>query len=798
MAFFGRSLLAVLALAVTGRALADAPLYEGRFADGTRVGAAQFTAWHDAAGQPHLGGRAILDQANPLRWALTGGTGPKGGAASKPAAVVELVGGDRLPGVVEEYRSGQESLLERLPPHLIVRPTVPIDLPGRPPRTHVRVIASAVRRVVWQPGPLPMKPGTLRTLDGGELAFRSLRWTRTGVFVLADDGPRRLPFSELGEICPVGAEPWDAYFDSLARLMPDLTTRLLRADAGGGLVVTTSLERFRASGADAQQVMTWQHLFHPAWSLDPLWLPHSSIRCRWLFSPQEVPLPVIEVSRATRTAVFGGGWGWNVNQSAAGEQLGANGAAFGWGFGVQARCELEFPLPAIATAFRTGVALDDAAGSGGCAVARVCLDSPQAQPLWKSGMLVGTTDPVDTGAIGLALPAGKKSTLVLVADEAHEGRPAGADPYDIRDVVDWLDPVVMLNADALRTLVRERLPATIPAWKGWNVTLPTNTPLVVRNAFDGAPDGIGGYLPQVAPQSGPLTLARTVQVGPRQRYLAIGVSRGAVSPSRFEVRVDGVTASSADVPQRQPGVPTRPFFFPLARFAGKSVEVQVVHLPADANGLVSWHILEPLDAPDPGWVEGELLEARSEGGATLARQDDGSILVGGPAPENDAHLVRVRSDELGITALRFDALSDATLPPVGPGRSETGGFVLTGIEAEAASVADPETRRKLVFTAATASVEQPGRPAAAIIDSDPKSGWGANRDAAAAPIAVLLRLAEPVGYPGGTEITIRPQYAFGERHVPGRFRLSLTTAAEPALLPPGTLLVDTPPPSPPQ
>jgi hypothetical protein len=280
--------------------------------------------------------------------------------------------------------------------------------------------------------------------------------------------------------------------------------------------------------------------------------------------------------------------------------------------------------------------------------------------------------------------------------------------------------------------------------------------------------------------------------------LAIGVSRGAVSPSRFEVRIDGVTVSSADVPQRQPGVPTRPFFFPLARFAGKTVEVQVVHLPADANGLVSWHILEPLDAPDPGWVEGELLEARSEGGATLARQDDGSILVGGPSPETDAHVLRLRSDEVGITALRVDALPDATSPLGGPGRSAAAAFVLTGFEAEAASVADPETRKKIVFTAATASVEQPGRPAAAILDSDPKSGWGANRELAAGPIAVLLRLAEPVGYPGGTEITIRPQYGFGERHVPGRIRVSFTTAPEPALLPPGSLLTDTPPPPPPQ
>ncbi|NBW88054.1 MAG: hypothetical protein EBR23_14810, partial [Planctomycetia bacterium] len=73
--------MAALALAAAGRALADAPLHEGRFADGSRVGAAQFTAWHDAASLPQLGGRNILDPTNPLRWALTSAAGPAAAAA---------------------------------------------------------------------------------------------------------------------------------------------------------------------------------------------------------------------------------------------------------------------------------------------------------------------------------------------------------------------------------------------------------------------------------------------------------------------------------------------------------------------------------------------------------------------------------------------------------------------------------------------------------------------------------------------------------------------------------------------
>ena len=48
--------------------------------------------------------------------------------------------------------------------------------------------------------------------------------------------------------------------------------------------------------------------------------------------------------------------------------------------------------------------------------------------------------------------------LVIVSHPDSSDRPAGADPLDIRDVVDWLEPQLNLDLEKLRTEVRKRLP----------------------------------------------------------------------------------------------------------------------------------------------------------------------------------------------------------------------------------------------------------------------------------------------------------------------------------------------------
>ena len=59
---------------------------------------------------------------------------------------------------------------------------------------------------------------------------------------------------------------------------------------------------------------------------------------------------------------------------------------------------------------------------------------------------------------------------------------------------------------------------------------------------------------------------------------------------------------------------------------------------------------------------------KSNGGATLTRQDDGSILASGTSPDTDWFTFSAKTELKNIIAVRVEALADASLPKGGPGR----------------------------------------------------------------------------------------------------------------------------------
>jgi hypothetical protein len=195
---------------------------------------------------------------------------------------------------------------------------------------------------------------------------------------------------------------------------------------------------------------------------------------------------------------------------------------------------------------------------------------------------------------------------------AHDGRPTGADPYDVRDLVDWLEPVVSLDPAQLAAAVQRRMPRTIAAWQGWHVDDAEAVPLVVANAVDPVASAeTAGYLRHVIRPGAELAVDREWQVMPDQRYLSIVISRPpGVTPSRLEVRVDGFSVAVGDVPEARPGHQPPPLLLPLDRFVGRTIVVELVHLPKDEKSLVDWHAIEPIDAPGtPETVpEGTLLK----------------------------------------------------------------------------------------------------------------------------------------------------------------------------------------------
>ena len=376
MPAFHRALLlavhaAAIAVAAPGwTAAADPLLYSAGSADGSRVAGGQLTEWQAPTAVPKLNGKPLFDPANPVRWLRAeppagGPSSDSGPPNSSGESCIEFFGGDRLPCTVEEYRSGAENWRERQPPHLVVKPLAGIDSPGTPPRTTVRIAVDWIRRIVWKRRDgRPADPATIHLADGRTIFFRSLRWSTRGVLVLHDQGTERIPFDDIAELQMPVRDGWDAYFDTVAMLAPDAASRLMRLETAAGLVATTSLERFRATG-NPPDPRSWQQLVQPAWCLDPLWLSNPEIRMRRFFLPHEVPLSTIAPTSVNRDAKFGGGWSWQTDRSVQGTPLEARRAPldpkptpFGWGFGVQSRCDLVFPLPTIVTAFRSSVAIN--------------------------------------------------------------------------------------------------------------------------------------------------------------------------------------------------------------------------------------------------------------------------------------------------------------------------------------------------------------------------------------------------------------------------------------------------------
>ena len=104
-----------------------------------------------------------------------------------------------------------------------------------------------------------------------------------------------------------------------------------------------------------------------------------------------------------------------------------------------------------------------------------------------------------------------------------------------------------------------------------------------------------------------------------------------------------------------------------------------------------------LDAAQAKWEEGhrQRLEAHwevpwpeapnSTGGAVLTRLDDRSVLATGPSADQDTYEVTLKTAKPAVTALRLEALAHVSLPLEGLGRATNGGFLLTGVEAQASS-----------------------------------------------------------------------------------------------------------------
>jgi hypothetical protein len=780
---------------------ADEPRFAARFADGAYVPEGKLTDWHNPEAQPKLNGRVLFDPAKPIRFLRNADVS----ADARPKAFVEFVGGDCLVGRVTGFISGQESLYEAKEPQLLVAPAVEISGPGNPQAQQVAVVARWARRIVLDRRTAQRyMPGNLFYRDGRQTPFRRIRFRGQSVLLLAAAGPVEVPLDDIAEIHLPAVDPWSAYFEQLAALGVGATDRLVRVETSDGMRLTTSTARFRPQPwGNAQDAASWYRSLQPAWCARPITVAQRKTHTMMWTSASDVPLSWIEPAAFVQTPVVGGSWPPRFDRNVRDALLRAGGRECPFGVGTTAMSRIAFALPEGAAKFRSDVAIDKSVGSGGCAKALVYglasaparpdgasgndsaeVPAPTGKPLWSSDFILGGKDRVSTGDLSLS----RLKQLVLVTDAAHEGRPADADPFDIRDLLDWCEPVIELDRAALDAAIAARVAGLVPAWEGWTAKRDGEA-LKLVSEWQDAPQGKGSFVSQLPGGAKPITLTATLTIEPNQRFLMLVVDQTIANPpaDKIAIRIDGEPYGEFTLAARRPGsdVPL-PRLLDVTEFRSRRIKVELIHPATDEKSRIRWRQIALVDRVSASnWTVLTPASAKSAEGAMLAPLGDGSLLVTGRTADRDLYTIEAETKLRGITALRLEALLDETLPQGGPGRGYQGNFQLSELRVAARATKSPATAAKAAALAnPQADFREGENTVERAIDGRPQTGWSTQSAGGDPHTATFEFQVDPTivaSTPAGesTTLTLFLDQQFGQRATLGRFRISVTADPTP-------------------
>lgn len=570
-------------LLITWPSWSDDQRFQAELMDGTRIVGDELRNWHDTRAQPVLGNHPVFDSANPLRWVID--TALK--VSGESEAYIEFLGGDCIPATVIGAGTGAESKFDRVPPFLLID-RQPWTFPGQSSPEPIRIQTRWIRRIVWERRAKDsLEPGALFYRDGRRVLFRALRWAPKSVELLLDQTTVEIAFQDIAELHFPQADPWNSYVEQLAFLSPGGSARLFQWETKQGLRVTGSAERFQAKPHGNQNDPgSWWHMVQPAWSLDPLWVSHRQIRTRRFFEPHIVPLSLLEPVRSTHRAGLAGGWTWSRDRNVQSGPLQSGGQEYGWGVGVQAHHELEYELPSGAQSFRTKIGLDRCVGNGGCARGKIAWKSNPDSPVFQSEVLIGSKQVVDSGLI----PTSGQSTIILTADAAVSDRPPGADPFDIRDSLDWLEPEVRVDPVQLAAQIHAATVKLFVPWEGWTVIDANSGPFVFKNRWLTLDSRNPRYIPEISSRVPFLTIARSIKVQPQLSELILVASRFSegTTPAHLQVRVNGESIGEYDIPVRSALTDPEPIQVSLEAYRGQQVQLEVSQMAGGPQALVDW------------------------------------------------------------------------------------------------------------------------------------------------------------------------------------------------------------------
>ncbi|MGE5191520.1 MAG: DUF1549 domain-containing protein, partial [Deltaproteobacteria bacterium] len=237
----------------------------------------------------------------------------------------------------------------------------------------------------------------------------------------------------------------------------------------------------------------------------------------------------------------------------------------------------------------------------------------------------------------------------------------------------------------------------------------------------------------------------------------------------------------------------------------REIEEGLQHeVPDWPERMARWE--ESVAGNQPEWTVIQASADDPSGGQKMYRMKDGSYLCAGYAPTKHDVVVNITTQVQNITAIRLEQLNDPNLPLGGPGRSIKGTAALTEIKVRAKPAGKADGAEWVKFVKATADVNPFEKPLEAIfddksgkkrvtgpvefaIDGKEETAWGIDIGPGRRnkPCKAVFVAEKPISFPEGTELEIHLVQNHGgwnsddnQNHNLGRFRLSVTTAADPS------------------
>jgi mono/diheme cytochrome c family protein len=172
----------------------------------------------------------------------------------------------------------------------------------------------------------------------------------------------------------------------------------------------------------------------------------------------------------------------------------------------------------------------------------------------------------------------------------------------------------------------------------------------------------------------------------------------------------------------------------------------------------------------------EIADFDSEGGAPHKILEDHSVLLVDDPPEKDTYTITVRTKLTNIRGFKLEALTDPSLPGMGPGRGDPKrpNFVLNTFKVELVDEGDEAKLRPVVLQNGKASFSQKNFSPDGAIDDDPKTAWAINPKFHEAHWATF-ETDKPVGDAAGATLRFTLVQNFGGGRTIGRVRLSALT-----------------------